>query len=278
LDLLLASVVLRPYVFLFLLAYLTLAVSAWGWVRALLYTGLGYGIAWAAEYSSIHNGFPFGHYTYLSAPTIDRELWIAGVPFMDSLSFVFLTFAGLQMARLIVEPLARGSLGRWDIRWVRPDGPVRWPVWLLAGVLTTGLDVVIDPVALRGDRWFVGQIYFYPGGGPYFGVPLANFAGWALVAWAVIGSFLLLDRYLLRRRWGVWRSCPADALAGAGLFLGVLAFNLAATFAIGEVGQGLVGCLWVALMAAPAAIKTARLWRTAGRSVQEEIEFKSPAS
>jgi uncharacterized membrane protein len=254
-GLLLGTVVLRPYVFLFLLAYLLLAVPAWGWKRTLLYTILGYGIAWAAEYSSTHNGFPFGSYAYISAPTIDRELWVAGVPFMDSLSFVFLTFAGLQMARLMVQRLARGPLGVWDVRWADPARPIPWVIWLLAGVLTMGLDVVIDPIALRGDRWCVGQIYFYPGGGPYFGVPLANFAGWALVAWTVIGLFLLLDRRLLRRQWGDWRGHPADALAGAVLFTSVLAFNLAATFAIGEVALGLVGCLWAALMLAPAALK-----------------------
>jgi putative membrane protein len=271
-------VILRPYVFLFLLAYLILAVAAWGWMRALLYAVLGYGIAWAAEFSSIHNGFPFGPYAYISAPTIDRELWIAGVPFMDSLSFVFLTFAGLQMARLVTEPLAFGPLGTWDRRWAEPARPVRWRTWLLGGLLTMGLDMVIDPVALRGDRWFLGQLYYYPEGGPYFGVPLANFAGWALVSWAVIGSFLLLDRRLLQRFWGGWRSHPADALGGAGLFLGVLAFNLAATFAIGEGALGMVGCLWGALMVAPALIKLRGMRPVMVAPSAEGAGFNAPAS
>ena len=242
---------LRPYVFAFLIVFSILAMLAWGWRRTILYTILGYGLAWAAEYSSTHNGFPFGPYTYISAPTIGKELWVAGVPFMDSLSFVFLTFAGLQTARLILSALARGPHGRWDIRWANPAEPIGWRTWLLAGVLTMGLDVIIDPVALHGDRWFLGLIYEYPHGGLYFDVPLTNFAGWALLALAITGAFLLLDRTVLRRRWGAWRSYPADALWGLGLFVGVLAFNLAATFAIGEMVLGLAGCLVSLLMLVP---------------------------
>jgi uncharacterized membrane protein len=266
-DLLLGTIALRPYVFLFLAAYLLLALAAWGWRRALLYALLGYVMAWAAEYSSIHTGVPFGPYAYISGPTIDRELWVAGVPFMDSLSCVF---AGLQTARLVREALTLGGLGAWDIRWVDPTPLVRWPTWLLAGLLTTGLDVVIDPLALRGDRWFLGRIYVYPDGGPYWGVPIANFVGWAVVSWAVIGAFLLLERFALQRWLGPWRSCPADALRGAGLFAGVLAFNLAATFAIGEPGLGLLGCLWAALLLGPAVAKVRRLASRQGQLIDRD--------
>ena len=253
------TVILRPYVFLFLAAYLVLAVAAWGWRRTLVHAVVGYAIAWTAEYSSIHNGFPFGPYSYISEPTIDRELWVAGVPFMDSLSFVFLTFAGLQAARLITVPLARGPHGAWDVRWAEPGRPVGLVTWFLAGLLTMGLDIVIDPVALRGDRWFLGQIYSYPEVGPYWGVPIANFMGWALVAWAVLGVFLVLDRFVLGRWLPRWRGHPADALAGPGLFAGVLAFNLLITFAIGEPVLGLMGCLWAVVLVGPALVRVARL-------------------
>ncbi len=255
LKLVAGTVALRPYVFLFLAAFVTLAVLTWGWRRTLVYAVLGYGLAWAAEYSSIHTGFPFGLYTYISAPTQDKELWVAGVPFMDSLSFVFLTFAGLQAARLALSSLAPGMRGWWDLRWARPYQPIGWPTWLLAGLLTMGLDVIIDPVALRGDRWFLGLIYDYPNGGQYFGVPLSNFAGWALLAWTITGVFLLLDRVVLRKWWGDWNSYPGDALWGAALFAGVLAFNLSATFAIGEALLGLIGCVWAAAMLAPLATR-----------------------
>jgi uncharacterized membrane protein len=265
LRLLVGTLLLRPYVFVFLVVFVTLAVLAWGWRRTLLYAVLGYALAWAAEYASIHIGFPFGFYTYISAPTADKELWVAGVPFMDSLSFVFLTFAGLQAARLALSPVAPGGQGRWDLRWTRPQQPPGWATWLLAGVLTMGLDIIIDPVALRGDRWFLGLIYDYPGGGQYFGVPLSNFAGWALLAWIIVGAFLLLDRLLLRRWWGAWKGYPGDAMWGAALFAGVLAFNLVATFAIGEVVLGLMGCAWAALMLAPLVARLPGLLRLTRR-------------
>jgi uncharacterized membrane protein len=255
LRLLVGTITLRPYVFVFLAAYLVLAIRSWGWRRTVLYTVLGYGLAWAAEYSSIHTGFPFGWYEYFSAPTLDRELWVTGVPFMDSLSFVFLTFAGLQVARLILKPLARGGEGLKDLRWAEPATHTGWRTWVLAGLLTMGLDVIIDPVALHGDQWFLGRIYHYPGGGIYFGVPLSNFAGWALLAWAIIGLYLWLDRALLRHWWGPWEDRPVEALGAAGLFIGVLAFNLAVTFAIGRTVQGLIGCLLAALMLAPMVIR-----------------------
>ncbi|MDH5698334.1 MAG: hypothetical protein OEZ41_00025 [Nitrospirota bacterium] len=37
-----------------------------------------------------------------------------------------------------------------------------WPVVGLTVILFTFLDVVIDPVALQGERWFLGKIYGYP--------------------------------------------------------------------------------------------------------------------
>ena len=117
-----------------------------------------------------------------------------------------------------------------------------WSVILLTTVFFTFIDIVIDPVALRGDRWFLGQIYGYPDPGIYFGVPIANFLGWAFV-----GSVALtLYRFIDQRFWG--ESPPAkeivkgDLLLGVGLYYGVLAFNLAITFWIGETLIGMVGC------------------------------------
>jgi putative membrane protein len=253
--LLLSTLMLRPYVFIFLAAYLALAVPAWGWRRTILYTVLGYALAWAAEYSSIHNGFPFGLYSYIQAPTADKELWVAGVPFMDSLSFVFLTFAGLHMGCLAVEPIARGPRGAWDLRWASLARPVKLSSWALAGIFTMGLDLIIDPVALRGERWFLGRIYEYAHHGFFFGVPLSNFIGWALLAWTITGVFALLERFWLARRLGAWRGYPGDAALGVGLYVGILLFNLGITFAIGEIWQGFIGCLLSVALLAPVLVR-----------------------
>jgi uncharacterized membrane protein len=258
-SLLIGTLLLRPYVFLFLLAYLALAVPAWGWRRTGLYTLLGYALAWLAEYSSVHNGFPFGLYTYISAPTAQQELWVAGVPFMDSLSFVFLTFTGLQLARLVWQPLARGPGGRWDLRWAQPEALPGLHVWALGGVLTMGMDVIIDPLALRGEKWFLGRIFYYPPGGEYFGVPLTNFLGWALLSWTITGVFLLLEARFFNRRWGVWRGYSADTLGGLVLFVGVMVFNLAITIAIGEITLALASSLIFLAMLAPLLARLRRV-------------------
>ncbi len=80
--------------------------------RALLFAACGYVIAWASEYSSIHNGIPFGHY-YYTYQTKGRELWVLGVPFMDSMSFVFLSYASYSVALFALSPAVRAASISW---------------------------------------------------------------------------------------------------------------------------------------------------------------------
>src|SRR5262249_12918298 len=101
----------------------------------------------------------------------------------------------------------------------------------VAGVLMMLLDVVIDPLAVRGDRWFLGRIFYYPDGGAYFGVPLTNFVGWWIVGAVGVGGYLALAGVVGGRR--PW--------PGVAVYYAVLAFNLAVTAWIGEwalVGSG----------------------------------------
>src|SRR5204863_9307365 len=86
------------------------------------------------------------------------------------------------------------------------------------------LDVVIDPLAVRGDRWFLGRIFYYPSGGAYFGVPLSNFAGWLCVGALGVGAYLALAGGVTGGR--LW--------PGVALYYLVLGFNLAVTAWIGE--------------------------------------------
>jgi uncharacterized membrane protein len=239
LNLLWGTLLLRPYVFLFLGCYVLLATWQFGAGRTLAFLVAGYLVAWAAELSSIHTGFPYGLYIYIPA-TLDREIWVAGVPFMDSLSYVFLAYASHSLALLALAP------GRWQGRrfFLEDRGfLLSWRSAILGAVLMTTLDVVIDPLTLRGYRWFLGQIYGYPEPGFYFGIPLANFAGWLLVS----GILIRLLQFLLARLpagffwdWGR-RRFPGQALLGAGLYVGILVFILTMTLWIGEPALFLVG-------------------------------------
>ena len=235
-----ATIWLRPYVFIFLGVYLLLATWHLGAGRALAFLFLGYLVSWAAELCSINWGFPFGEYLYIPA-TRHQELWVAGVPFMDSLSYVFLAYASFTLALLAL------GRGRWEGFGfaLEEEGALisSWRPWLLGAVLMVTLDIIIDPVALRGYRWFLGHIYGYPEGGVYFGIPLANFGGWFLVALVLIRILqYLATRLPSSPRWD-WgrRRFPSQALLGPALYLGILGFNLSMTFLIGETCLGWVG-------------------------------------
>ena len=240
LNLLGGTLLLRPYVFIFLGCYLLLATWQFGVGRTLIFLIAGYLVAWLAELSSIHTGFPFGLYIYIPA-TLDRELWVAGVPFMDSLSYVFLAYASYSMALLA---LGQGRWQGWRLS-LKEDRTLlnSWGSTILGAVLMMTLDVVIDPVALRGYRWFLGQIYGYPEPGFYFGIPLSNFAGWLLVALILIRLLQLLLARLPAGAFWDWgrRDFPGRALLGPGLYLGILAFNLIITLMIGEPALFLAG-------------------------------------
>ena len=241
LNLLWGTVLLRPYVFVFLFFYLVISTINMGIVRSLSFTVLAYLVAFICEYSSTRNGFPFGFYTYIDT-TRDQELWISNVPFMDSLSFSFLIYISYTLSLLLWAPLLKKGL---DIR-LGDIQPLKHSLRVIAtaSILCMLLDVIIDPAAFLGDRWFLGKIYFYRDEGEYFHIPLTNFAGWIFVAGVAISLFAILERWLDKKiRFQPRFHLQAQALLGPGIYFGVLTFNLSVTFYIGEFLLGFLGTL-----------------------------------
>ncbi|MFO0774668.1 MAG: carotenoid biosynthesis protein [Nitrospiraceae bacterium] len=246
--LLFKTVALRPYVFVFLAAFLFCGRRLLGWPRTLFFFFNTWLTALLCELSSTRTGIPFGWYFY-NGSTIGDELYLWDVPFMDSLSFTFLLFASYALALWFLLP----SYSNADAPASAPrspslqfDGTIRraWPTMLLTAFLFALLDVVIDPVALRGDRWFLGKIYFYPDGGVHFGVPLANYVGWAVVGLISLSIYRLIDRQLPEQSLGTSPDrTTTDILLACGLYYGVLLFNLTMTFWIGERLLGLTDVL-----------------------------------
>ena len=159
----LAPVVTRWYSFLPLVMVAVVVWRRHGLGRALALLAGGWVIAFAAEWSSTSGpGIPFGVYHYRPAG-LTHDWLVAGVPVFDSLSFVWLAYCSYTLL---------GGLGArrgWRI--------------VLAAAFMVGLDVVVDPVALRGAHWFLGSIYAYPrGAGVWYGVTLLNYLGWFVVS------------------------------------------------------------------------------------------------
>ncbi len=237
----LGMIVLRPYVFVFFAVYLVAAVTRMGWRRTILFSVIAYCVAFAAEFSSTRNGIPFGLYHYIDV-TRDRELWISNVPFWDSLSFTFLCYLGWRLGVLLHAPIL---VRRGDVQVVETRATATsWRVCLSGALMMTWLDVVIDPLTIHGDRWFLGRMYYYPEGGIYFGVPLSNFVGWFLVGTITTRFFQLWERRHGARHPRVGaRHVPCSGLLEPGVYIGILAFNLTLTFWIGETLLGVVGIM-----------------------------------
>lgn len=232
-HLLLSTIALRPYVFAFLAVYLFVSVVNFGSRTTAIFTVLTYVVALACEWSSVHSGFPFGLYHYIPA-TMGREIWVFGVPFMDSLSFTFLSFASYTVALMVASPIQwRGvDLRLLDTRAIR-----RSPrVWLMAAMFMVMIDLVIDPLSVLGDRWFLGRIFWYDPPGPHFGVPISNYLGWFFVAALSVALFQFLDARLAAGRskpLGVMPHLPLRWLLGPALYLAIVCFGITMAFRIG---------------------------------------------
>lgn len=253
-GLLIKTVLLRPYVFLFLAAFLFSAHRLLGWRRTGLFFGITWVTAFVCEFSSTRTGIPFGWYYYTGA-TLGQELYLWNVPFMDSLSFTFLLYASYCLALFFLLPArndgsAGGSQGsarvstpsRLDLVF-DPEVRTSWPVLMLGALFFAFIDIVIDPVALRGDRWFLGRIYGYPEPGIHFGVPVANYVGWAVVGLIALAGYFLVDRRLPALGLLAVQPVTGKVLLGCALYYCVLIFNLTVTFWIGEPLLGMTGML-----------------------------------
>ena len=243
--LLFKTVLFRPYVFAFLAAFLFAAIKLLGWPRTWRFWLISWATAFVCEFSSTRNGIPFGWYDY-NGSTVGQELYFSNIPFMDSISFSFLLYAAYTLTLCFFLPICPSSdRSRSWLTGLRFDRATRtgWAVLLVTALFYACIDMVIDPVALRGDRWFLGKIYYYPDPGTHFGVPLANYAGWAVVGLISLSIYFRFDRGIPEPAFPADHSVTTRLLLGVGLYYGVLAFNLGVTFWIGESLLGMTGLL-----------------------------------
>ncbi len=234
---LITTLINRPYVVAFLLAYLFIAIKTVNLRFTIFYLICGYLIAFISEFCSIHYGVPYGWYFY-NYENLAGEWLNSGVPVWDSVSYVFMCFAGLSTAMFVLrrgEVASPATFGRGN--------PAPTKIVLLSAVFTTLLDVIVDPVAHRGAQWFLGDIYYYPNPGFYFDVTLANFAGWLLVSFCInaVGVFVLgFDKEYAWTR--------VAAVLGLGLYFGIFGFGMMIAVGIGAWGIFAADLVWLGLV------------------------------
>ncbi len=154
--------------------------------NALALFGIGGAITLGAEALGAGTGFPFGAYTY--ADTLGPKA-LGLVPWLIPIAWCAMLYPSWQLAGLIVQPL-----------------PMRV---IVAALAMTAWDLSLDPRMVADGHWI------WRDGGPYFGVPLSNFAGWAATAAIVFSLWALLER----RR-------PPQAEPGADVALPITAYAL----------------------------------------------------
>ncbi len=229
---------MRPYVIAFFASWLILSLRHLGARATFTWLIAGYAIALASEATSIRTGFPYGWYFY-QYEHLQNELLLFGVPVWDSLSYVFLSYAGFAFALTLLKN---------RVNFLPSSAKSHLALSLAGGTATTFLDILIDPVAHQGEKWFLGDIYYYPHPGWYFDVPLSNFAGWFLVSTAIIWTVLSLSPAPCK----LWNLTPLRL--GSAFYLAIGLFNTAIAFAIGDFFLGTVNFLYLI------AIATALAW------------------
>ncbi|HWQ14046.1 MAG TPA: carotenoid biosynthesis protein [Roseiflexaceae bacterium] len=138
-------------------------------------------LAWVVEHVGETTGLPFGRYRYTEA--LQPQI-LGVVPAPIALAWLTAAFGAWQLAYMALR--ARTEVPR--LRTEREDARIKGARLragpgvsdtqhaVLAGALIVALDLQIEPVATAINRYWV-----WLDAGPYYGVPLANFAAW----WAV---------------------------------------------------------------------------------------------
>jgi putative membrane protein len=230
----------RWYAFAFVIAFFFAATAERSWRSALRFIVVASGISLAAEYLSTNTGFPYGRYDYI-ATTHGSELYVSNIPLFVPISFGTVVWAGRALAnRVNISP----------------------GILILGGALfAAAIDLVIDPMTLRGGSWFLGRLYSYRAAGQWFGVPMSNYAGWILVS----ALILLVDALLEARA-----EKHVDTLRGPMLAYGMCGFFI--VIALVTTNWSITGAS-IGVTAVLIVIVTARLARDA-RS--EEIRSGDP--
>jgi uncharacterized membrane protein len=184
-------------------------------------------ISWGYEQAGVMTGLVFGayHYTDYLGPKL------GDVPLLIPLAWFMMIYPSYVTANLI-------GAGRFD----DAGGGARRLIGLAAvsAVVMTAWDLVIDPI-LSGPS---ARAWIWDTGGPYFGIPIQNYAGWLLTTFTVYLAF----------RWLAWRWSGGAGAAGAAGGAGAAAPSMPIGAALPVAAYGLMLMADLLSGAAPEAL------------------------
>lgn len=143
---------------------LAMLVAGWrliGARKTLIFLAVSFSFSLGFELFGTGTGWPFGNYEYtdfLGAKVLGR------VPWTIPLSWFYMGLASYLIAVVLANRFRPGQTGLWSV--------------LIGAWLLTAWDLVLDP-AMAHESLRV-QFWIWDETGPYFGMPLKNFAGWSL--------------------------------------------------------------------------------------------------
>ena len=134
-------------------------------------------ISWAYEQVGVATGLIYGPYHYTDVLGVK----VGHVPVLIPLAWFMMIYPSYVIANLIADDQPSGSRGS--------IGRIVWVSFLSAAVMTAW-DLVVDPV-LSGPAV---KAWIWEQGGPYFGIPVQNYAGWMLTTFTVYLIYRLYER------------------------------------------------------------------------------------
>jgi putative membrane protein len=191
---------------LFALAALVHGSCLMGWKRILAFFSIACGLAFALEWLSLSTGLatPY-HYTPVLGPCL------GGVALVVPLGWFSMMYSSHCLVNCIAEGQALSTRG--SSIWILL-------LSLLTALVLTAWDLTLDPFMVhRAHAWVWDQ------GGPYLGIPLANYVNWVEVSFIIAVACRFTDRTLASQpdavpapsmgRW--WEAYPIAVYALVGL-------------------------------------------------------------
>jgi uncharacterized membrane protein len=146
-----------------------------GWRHSLAFFILSAVISWLFEEIGVITGCIYGAYHY----TDMLGMKLGHVPVLIPLAWFMMIYPSYIIAKLIAgDQLAYKKNKFFKIVWIS----------FLSAIVMTAFGLVIDPV-LSNPK--IGA-WVWEQGGPFFGIPLQNYAGWLLTTFTIYFCFLVL--------------------------------------------------------------------------------------